>query len=84
MEKEDRHSRFVRLAEARTSKALEIIDLIGNLSNKSAYAYNDADVEKIFSALRHACDENEAKFKSPKEKRSKKFSLKDSENGRPD
>ncbi|MDD6846703.1 MAG: hypothetical protein PUE07_04195 [bacterium] len=77
MEKEDRHKRFVRLAEARTSKVLETIDLIGNLSNKSVYAYTDEDVEKIFDAIRRACDENEAKFKTSKEKKAKKFSLKD-------
>ncbi len=76
MENEDKHERFVRLAEARTSKVLETIDLIGNLSNKSVYSYGDEEVEKIFSAIRKCCDENEAKFKTSREKKENKFSLK--------
>ena len=36
---ENRHARFKRLAEARTDKVLDMLDLIGNLSNKSFYEY---------------------------------------------
>lgn len=43
--------RFVHLAEARTSKAIKMISLIGNLSNTSNYSYTEHDVAKIFSAL---------------------------------
>lgn len=32
---ENRHARFRRLAEARTDRVLDMLDLIGNLSNKS-------------------------------------------------
>lgn len=48
---ESKREKFVRLAENRTNKALEIIRLLGNLSNRSVYEYTAADVEKIFSAL---------------------------------
>ncbi len=54
MENENRHEKFTRLAEARTSNVLEIIDLIGNLSNKSSYAYTKQEVElilKLFARL---------------------------------
>lgn len=42
---------FVRLAESRTRRALKDIRLIGNLSNRSNYSWNDEDVATIFSAL---------------------------------
>lgn len=43
---------FVRLAEARVSKAIDDIRLIGNLSDRSNYEFDDQDVDKIFGALR--------------------------------
>ena len=43
--------KFVSLAEARTTKAIKMIRLIGNLSNKSNYSYSGNDVAKIFSEL---------------------------------
>ncbi len=48
---ETKKEKFVRLAENRTNKVLEMIRLIGNLANKSVYDYTDADVEKIFKAI---------------------------------
>lgn len=48
---ESKREKFVRLAENRTNKVLEMIRLIGNLSNKSVYDYSPADVEKIFKAI---------------------------------
>lgn len=49
--KESKREKFVRLAENRTNKALEMIRLLGNLSNRSVYDYTAADVEKIFNAI---------------------------------
>ncbi len=48
---ENKRDRFIRLAENRTNKALEMIRLIGNLSNKSVYDYSKQDVDKIFNAI---------------------------------
>lgn len=42
---------FIRLAENRTNKILEMIRLLGNLSNTSNYVYSKADVNKIFNAI---------------------------------
>ena len=42
---------FVRLAEARVSRALDSVRVIGNLSNRSNYEYNDQDVKKIIKTL---------------------------------
>ena len=54
--------KFVELAEKRVTRALKDIKLIGNLSNRSNYAYTEQDVKKITSALKKAVDEMRARF----------------------
>jgi len=46
-----RRADFVRLAEGRTSRAIEQIRLLGNLSNLGAYDYSQADVDQILETL---------------------------------
>lgn len=48
---ETKRERFVRLAEARTNKILEMMRLLGNCSSKANYEYTDDDIKQIFSAL---------------------------------
>lgn len=55
---------FVRLAEARTNKALKMLSVIGNLSNKSNYLYTQQDVEKIFGALEDELKRNRKRFEA--------------------
>lgn len=50
---ETKREKFIRIAENRTNKALEIIRLIGNLSNKNVYDYSSQDIQKIFTVLEH-------------------------------
>lgn len=47
----DARDRFVHLAEARTTKAIKMIRLIGNLSNTSNYSYSEKDIAMIFGAI---------------------------------
>ena len=47
----DKRERFVKLAEARTDKAIKAIRLVGNLSHRSNYDFDDDDVEQILRAL---------------------------------
>jgi len=54
--------KFVRLATARTNKAIKSIQLIGNLSNRSNYQYTDADIEKVFKALTNEIRECRQRF----------------------
>lgn len=42
---------FKRLAESRTNKVIDMLQLIGNLSNTSNYEYTSEDVIKIFDAI---------------------------------
>lgn len=58
----NKREKFVELAEARVNKALKDIQLVGNLSNKSAYEFNEADVRKIFSALQKGLDAAKSRF----------------------
>lgn len=51
MATETKRERFVRLAEARTNKILEMMRLLGNCSSKSNYEYTEEDIKKIFNTL---------------------------------
>jgi hypothetical protein len=59
---ERKHAKFRELAEKRTNKALEAVRLIGNLSNRQTYVFEDAEVRKIVRALRDAVSDIEARF----------------------
>lgn len=58
----EKREKFVKLAEGRAQAALTAIRKIGNLSNKRAYEYSDADVRKIMKALREAVSDTERRF----------------------
>lgn len=58
---EEKKDNFKRLAEARTQKTIDMLRLIGNLSNTSLYSYTDEQVEKVFETL-------DFELKSAKEK----------------
>jgi len=72
---ETKRERFVRVAENRTNKIIDMIRLLGNCSNKGNYDYSDEDVKKIFNAIESELKTAKGKFfeaDSPQ----KKFSLK--------
>lgn len=48
---ESKHDRFIRIAETRTNKIIDMIRLLGNCSNTATYEYSEDDVKKIFSAI---------------------------------
>jgi uncharacterized protein YutE (UPF0331/DUF86 family) len=63
----EKRENFVRLAEGRTQIALDAIRKLGNLSNKRAYEYTDADIRKIAKALKEAVSDLEKRFGSSTE-----------------
>ena len=67
--------KFVRLANSRVNKAIKQIDLIGNLSNRSNYEYEDEDVDQIFRAIRSALKDARTRFESEKRDDSTGFRL---------
>lgn len=58
----EKRQSFVRLAEGRTQVALDAIRKLGNLSNRRAYEYSDADIRKIAKALKEAVTDLEKRF----------------------
>ena len=58
----DKHERFVGLAENRVNKAIHVIRLIGNLSNKSNYSYSEREARLIVKALEDEIRELKGKF----------------------
>jgi len=73
---ESKSERFVRIAEARTNKIIDMIQLLGNCANKSTYEYTKEDVKQIFSAIESELRTARAKFEiSDNEPGKKSFSL---------
>lgn len=62
MSQETKRERFVRIAEARTNKILEMMRLLGNCSSKSNYDYTDEDIKKIFGTLEKELKNTKNKF----------------------
>ena len=67
--------KFVTLAEKRTTKALQAISVIGNLSNKSNYTYTEEDIKQIKKALIEEVNQTIGRFNASSSKKSS-FSLK--------
>ena len=61
-DKESKRDKFVRLAEARTQKSIDMIRKIGNLSNTNFYEYSREDIEAIFSTLEKELRTAKSKF----------------------
>ena len=74
-EHETKRERFVRLAEARTNKIIDMLQLLGNCSNSSAYDYTQQDVDKIFSAIESEVREAKRKFSKSEARKTSKFTL---------
>lgn len=74
-QKETKRDKFVRIAEARTNKIINMIQLLGNCSNSTSYEFNSDDVEKIFSAIEFEMKEAHKKFNKIDSKKSSKFTL---------
>lgn len=65
---------FKRLAENRTNKIIDMLNLLGNLSNTSNYSYSEEQVETIFAAIEQELKEQKSRFVVKKEAK-KKFRL---------
>lgn len=72
---ETKRDKFVRLAEARTNKIIDMIQLLGNCSNLGAYDYTQKDVNKIFSAIQSELDVARKRFNKQESPNSSKFTL---------
>lgn len=74
-ENETKREKFVRLAEARTNKIIDMVQLLGNCSNTSQYEYSQKDVDKIFKAIQSELDEAHKRFNKQESEKCSKFTL---------
>ncbi len=56
--------KFKELAEKRVNRTIKDIRLIGNLSNRSNYAYTEDDIRKIFSVLERELKSQKQRFEA--------------------
>ncbi len=73
--KESKRDKFVRLAEARTNKVIDMISLLGNCSNSNVYDYTQQDVDKIFNAIEFELRETKKKFNRNSNRKNTRFTL---------
>lgn len=71
----EKRDKFVRIAEARVSRAIKSIQVIGNLGNRSNYDYTEDDVRAIINALQAEVNELKAKFRPGKSGPTPEFRL---------
>lgn len=67
------NEKFKRIATSRTQKIIDMIELLGNCSNKYVYDYSQEEVDKIFSAIETELKIAKDKFKEKGKK--EKFTL---------
>ena len=72
---ETKRDKFVRIAEARTNKIINMIQLLGNCSNQSLYEYSQKDVNKIFNAIQAEPDEAKKRYSKQDSQKGSKFTL---------
>lgn len=61
---ETSREKFIRLAEKRVSRAINDIRLIGNLSDRSNYEYDETQIAEIFAVLRSEMSACSKRFKA--------------------
>jgi hypothetical protein len=73
--KSHKRQKFVELATKRVNRAIKDLRLVGNLSNKSAYQYEEDDVRKILRALQKEIEAIKARFGGPGDSGDNEFTL---------
>ena len=71
----DKRAKFKNLAESRVNRAIKDLRLIGNLSNKSAYAFEDDDIRKIFRVLHKELEDAKGRFGGARDAKEEDFRL---------
>lgn len=66
---------FKRIAENRTNKIIDMISLLGNLSNTSFYEYTDEEINKIFTAIENELEKQKSKFSKKSAPKKRRFEL---------
>jgi hypothetical protein len=56
--------KFIELAEKRVTKAIKDMRLVGNLANKTNYAYTEEDAKKILAVFENEVKNMRRKFEN--------------------
>lgn len=68
---ETKHEKFIRVAESRTNKIIDMVRLLGNCSSIATYEYTDEDVKKIYTAIEQELKICKSKYQDTSNKESK-------------
>ena len=60
---ETKEDKFHRIAPGRVSRVLDALRILGHCSNLSTYEYSEAEVDKMFTAIRKKVDAIENNFR---------------------
>ena len=71
--KQSKAEAFRKIAEKRTTRALDSLRLLGQCANRRSYEYTDDQVKRIFTEIRRAVRDAEQRFKD--DRRNVKFKL---------
>lgn len=66
---------FKRIADNRTSKIVDLISKLHNLTNSSFYEYTDEQVDDMFKAIQKELDKQKNIFISERKKDKKRMEL---------
>ena len=67
--------KFRDLATKRVNRVVHDLELVGNLSNRSAYEYSEREVRLIMRAIDESVAETKRRFRAPGDKKTMPFSL---------
>ena len=74
-ENETKSEKFIRIGEYRMNKAVDAIDRLENLANRSSYEYTQEQVDAMFQALEGRVAEVKSRFALKKAPEGKSFSF---------
>ena len=58
----DKRVRFEKVASTRVQKIINLLDLLGNCSNKNNYDFSEKDVDLMFSEINRALKDTKNRF----------------------
>lgn len=73
---ETKHEKFVRIAENRTNRIIDTLQLLENCANPNNYDYSKNEVDQIFNAIQKQLNETKLCFERSVKNDNGKFKLK--------
>lgn len=77
MDSNEKHKRFLQIAQKRTTRIIEDLQSLGNCSNPATYLYDVRELEPIFSAIEEELKATRARMEAQSPYRHVPFKLSD-------